>query len=82
MNIPIIDATATGKNIVRLRKENNLSVKDVQEVFGFSSPQAIYKWQQGNNIPSVDNFVILAHLFNTTIDDILVIKTLKRRTNE
>lgn len=73
-NIPIIDTIETGKNIVKLRKENNLSVRDLQTIFGFNSSQAIYKWQQGINLPTVDNLVVLASLFNTTIDAILVLK--------
>jgi len=44
MNIPTIDLIETGKNITRLRKEKGLSVKDLQKIFGFTTPQAIYKW--------------------------------------
>ena len=45
---PVIDLKATGANIVRLRKECGLSVKDLQDYFGFECPQAIYKWQWGD----------------------------------
>ena len=40
--IPVIDMTATGINITRMRIAAGLTVKDVQDVFGFSTPQAIY----------------------------------------
>ena len=40
--IPVIDLTATGINIVRLRINAGLTVKDIQDIFGFSTPQAIY----------------------------------------
>ena len=43
--IPTIDMIKTGQNIVRLRKAAGLSVKDLQDIFGFTTPQAIYKWQ-------------------------------------
>lgn len=43
MNIPTIDLALTGANIVRLWKSAGLSVTDIQIVFGFHSPQAIYK---------------------------------------
>lgn len=49
-----------------------LSVKDVQDVFGFSTPQAVYKWQRGTALPTVDNLVVLAALFGVKIDDILI----------
>lgn len=62
----------TGKNIVRLRKINGLTIKDIQDAMGFNTPQAIYKWMRGEAIPSVDNLVILSELFDTAIDEILV----------
>lgn len=64
---------ATGKNIESLRKQKNLSVKEVQELFGFESPQAIYKWQWGDSLPSIDNLVVLATVFEVSIVNILVI---------
>ena len=69
---PVIDMTATGMNIVRLRQNAGLTVKDLQNIFGFSTPQAIYKWQRGTAMPTVDNLVVLAAVFGVTIDDILV----------
>ena len=62
----------TGKNIARLRKINNLTIKDIQDAMGFNTPQAIYKWMRGEAIPTVDNLVILSELFTATIDEILV----------
>lgn len=69
---PVIDMTATGINIVRMRQNAGLTVKDLQDIFGFSTPQAIYKWQRGTAMPTVDNLVVLAAVFGVTIDDILV----------
>ena len=73
MNIPTIDLAQTGANIVNLRKAAGLSVADIQMVFGFNSPQAIYKWQNGAALPTVDNLIVLAALFHVRIDDILVV---------
>ena len=64
--------TATGMNIARLRRNAGLTVKDLQGVFGFTTPQAIYKWQRGTAMPTVDNLVVLAAVFGVMIDDILV----------
>ena len=72
MNIPTVDLAQTGANIVNLRKAAGLTVADIQMVFGFNSPQAIYKWQNGATLPTVDNLIVLAALFNVLIDDILV----------
>ena len=72
MNIPTVDLAQTGANIANLRKAAGLSVHDLQMVFGFNSPQAIYKWQNGAALPTVDNLIVLAALFGVLIDDILV----------
>ena len=73
MNIwPVIDMAATGQNIIRLRKLAGFTVKDLQDIFGFATPQAIYKWQRGTAMPTLDNIAVLAAVFGVMIDDILV----------
>ena len=73
VTIPAIDMVATGKNIAKLRKEAGLTVRDLQEMFGFTTPQAIYKWQHGAAMPTIDNLVVLAVVFNVAIDDIIIV---------
>ncbi len=73
VNLPVIDMIRTGQNIGRLRKQAKLSVKDLQDIFGFATPQAIYKWQQGAALPTIDNLVVLAAVLQVHLDDILVI---------
>ena len=72
IRLTVIDMTAIGINITRMRIPTDLTVKDVQDVFGFSTPQAIYKWQRGTALPTVDNLVVLAAIFGVKIDDILI----------
>ena len=72
MGFPTIDLMRTGANIGRLRKAAGLTVHDLQMVFGFNSPQAIYKWQNGAALPTVDNLIVLAALLHVRIDDILI----------
>ena len=70
---PTINLVATGQNIVRLRKAAGLSVRDLQDIFGFATPQAIYKWQRGTAMPTIDNLVVLAVIFQVKMDDIIVV---------
>ena len=70
--IPVIDMAATGINITRLRKNAGMIVRDLQEVFGFATPQAIYKWQRGEAMPTLDNIVVLAAVFGVTVDEIII----------
>ena len=72
VNLPVIDMIRTGQNIGRLRKQAGLSVRDLQDIFGFATPQAIYKWQQGAALPTIDNLVVLAAVLQVRMDDILV----------
>ena len=69
---PTIDLRATGENIIRLRKANGFTVRELQHYFGFEEPQAIYKWQQGKCLPSVDNLFALSRLFGVSMNEILV----------
>lgn len=71
MNIPIVNMKQTGQNILAIRSQRGISVKDLQQMLGFSTPQAIYKWQQGQSLPTVDNLVALSAIFSVPIDAIL-----------
>lgn len=70
--MPIIDMAGTGKRIAALRQNAGLSVKDLQDIFGFATPNAIYKWQHGTAMPTLDNLVILSAVFGVAIDNIIV----------
>ena len=72
VSFPVIDPVATGQNIVRLRTARGLSVRDLQAFFGFEEPQAIYKWQSGKSLPSVDNLFALGAILGVPLDEILV----------
>lgn len=73
VTMPTINMVATGRNITRLREAAGLSVKDLAEIFGFATPQAVYKWQHGTAMPTIDNLVVLAAVFGVTMDEIVVI---------
>ena len=72
---PAIDLVRTGQNITRLMEKNNIKVSDLQEIFGFEYPQAIYKWKRGDCLPTIDNLLVLSVVFKTTIDKIIVTRT-------
>ena len=72
-DFPVIDMTGTGKNITQLREAAGMSVKDLQKIFGFATPHAIYKWQHGAALPTIDNLIVLSAAFGVAIDDIIVV---------
>ncbi len=71
--VMLINSKETGLNIQRLMDKNHITVKYLQEYFGFNYPQAIYKWLWGESLPSIDKLVYLSDLFQVSINDILVV---------
>ena len=72
MNFPVVNMERTGQNIASLRRQRGMSVRQLQDMMGFSTPQAIYKWQRGETLPTVDNLVALSAIFAVPIDAILI----------
>ena len=72
MNFPVVNMERTGQNIASLRRHHGMSVRQLQDMMGFSTPQAIYKWQRGETLPMVDNLVALSAIFAVPIDAILI----------
>ena len=69
-----IDMTATGKKIKGFLRDKGIKVKDVAENLGFASTYPVYKWINGQNMPTLDNLVALADVIGVPITDLLVIK--------
>ena len=72
MNIPTINLARTGTNIEMLHKAAGQTLNNQQMAYGNKSTQAIYKWQNGTALPTVDNLIALAALLHVRIDDILI----------
>ncbi len=69
---PVIDLAATGRKIDLRRRQAGLSVRELQNYFGFEYPQAIYNWQHGECLPSVDNLLALARILQVSMEELLV----------
>ena len=74
MLVPVVDLKLTGQNIAVLRKRSGISVRELQTMLGFATPQAIYKWQRGETLPTVENLAALAFILGVAVEDILVVK--------
>lgn len=69
---PTIDVKATGERIKELRKKSGLTIREVSEYMGFTTDQAVCKWQRGDSLPTVDNLYALSRLYGISMEDILV----------
>ncbi len=74
MLIPAVDMKRTGQKIVSLRTEKGMSVRDLQRLLGFTTPQSIYKWQRGETLPTIENLVALSCIFSVSMNEILSAK--------
>lgn len=64
----------TGRNIAAACRRQGITIKDLQSLFGFAAPNAIYRWLRGETLPAVDHLVILAHALQMPVDDLLALK--------
>lgn len=64
MNIEIAN------RLVNLRKSNNLSQEALAEKLGISR-QAVSKWERAEASPDTDNLILLARLYNVSLDELL-----------
>ena len=68
-----LDVMATGLKIKMLIKEKQIKVKDIAKKLGFASAYPVYKWMNGQNMPTLDNLVVLADMLDVKIDELLVV---------
>ena len=71
---PVINIPMTGKNIKRLREEHNISVLELQAFLSLASTQAIYQWERGISLPTVDNLCALSLAFGVSMNEILALE--------
>ena len=74
MLVPVIDVQLTGKNIAVLRTQRGITVRELQRMLGFATPQSIYKWQRGESLPTIENLAALACILAVPIEQILVVE--------
>lgn len=68
---PVIDTERTGQNIKHIMQMRGMTVKDIQAFLQLSTPQSIYHWFDGRNLPTLDNLYALSELFCLPIDALI-----------
>lgn len=58
------------EKLKEIRKNEGLSQEQLAEKIGVSR-QAITKWETGKGLPDVENMIIIAEIFKTTLDELL-----------
>lgn len=57
-------------NLKKLRKSIKLTQEDVAERLNVSR-QSVAKWESGESLPDIDNCILLAKLYNVSLDDLV-----------
>lgn len=60
----MIDMIKTGKIIVEIRRRAGLTQESLGALIGVSA-QAVSKWENGHNLPDIENLMLIAELTNT-----------------
>ena len=71
MDYPVIDVTATGRNIGTMIRRSNYSVPDVTDYLG-TSPSLVYRYIRGDVLPSTDRLLALSRLLDVIINDLIL----------
>lgn len=71
MQYPMIDKKRTAERIKFYMHYNHVKPTDIQKYLGLTCVQTVYRWLDGTNIPSIDNFYALSQLFGIKVDDML-----------
>lgn len=67
---PEYDLKLIGKNLRHLRKRKGLSVDEVREYLCLGSVQAVYKYENGKNLPPADTMFALMELYGADLQDV------------
>ena len=68
---PLINKRETGIQLRRIMDRLGLSARDVQEYLGLGCVQSVYRWLDGQSMPTVDNLYALSELFQMPMDEIV-----------
>ena len=72
INRPVINVAATAAKIKECRIRAGYSVREIQKILSLSSPEAVYAYEKGKYLPTIDNMIILADVYGVAVDDFIV----------
>ena len=74
MDRPVIDIPATSRRLKEIREKRGLKIADVQKLFNFEYPQAVYDWEnpEKKTLPRIENLVFLAKIYGVSMDEFIV----------
>lgn len=69
---PEIDVKATGLNICSRLEAHEILKSELRLYLGYTSAEAIYRWPEGKNLPTLQNLYAISKILGVSINDLLV----------
>lgn len=67
-----LDMIMTGKVIRNMIMKRGFTIKDIQQKLNLSCPQPIYRWLNGQTLPSLDNLYMLSGILEIPMEELLM----------
>lgn len=67
-----LDMIMTGKRMRNIIMKSGYTIKDIQKRLNLSCPQPIYRWLNGQTLPSLDNLYMLSGILKTPMEELLM----------
>ncbi len=67
-----IDRVKSGQKIKKLMKERQLTPQDLRRQMNLTCVQTVYRWTDGVNIPTLENFYALSRIFQVPMDELII----------
>ncbi len=71
-NLISLDMRMTGKVIKNMITKRGFSIREIQEKLNLSCPQPVYRWMNGQTMPSLDNLYMLSNILGMHMEDLLM----------
>lgn len=66
-----LDAVLTGRKIKRILTQKGCSVRKIQAMLNLSCPKPVYRWMNGQALPSIDNLYMMHRIFGVHMEEML-----------
>lgn len=73
----MLDTKLSAQKLHAAIKNSGYSVAELQKMLYLACPQPIYRWMNGNAVPSVDNLYRLSQILNIPMENLLVFKQVR-----
>lgn len=68
---PLINKRETGINLRRIMDMHGITAKDIQQYLELGCVQSVYRWLNGQSMPTIDNLYALSEFLKVPIDAIV-----------